>query len=1059
MPSTCRRWSGGAALGLLLTAPLHAQTTDAWIAGRVADTAGNRVAGAQVEARNGSTGFVVRVETGGTGRFTLPQLPLGGPYTLTVRKVGYRPAAHSGLTLGLGDRLDLSFVLEPAVVRLDEVVAEGDSSLERAGRVGGNFRVDGDQLMALPTVNRNFNDLSALGPSTGPQQSVSGARWTSTDFRLDGAQARNMLRAGEYGAGPFTTSMEAIREFEVNANVYDVSQGRQGGGSISAASKAGTNQFGGSAFMFYRGSGISASTDYIGRTREQREFRSVQWGGSAGGALIRDRLHFFAAYDRQDSEYPLFIGDLQTPQDEVAAGVSQDSLNRLVSILQARYGQPADQQQLGRFERKPVANTLFTRLDWTLSPRHSLTGRYNYSDWNDPLSGGVDQPIALYESRSNFSSREHQALLSLRSTLSALAHNELQVSFSTSHRNLEPISNLPRGFVRIRSDLPDSTVGDVRVQFGGNRLAPDNSQEWQWQLLDRAYLQRGDVLWSFGFDNSLSTLHTYIAEAQSGLFEFESLALLDSLRAFRFTRSLPLVPYPTATRQQVLELGLFAQAEWQPSRHLTATLGLRWDASAFLTAAPYNALVDTALGLRTDRKPQDWMNFQPRAQVVWMPGVSGRDVVRAGVGLFTPILPYYAQHNQLLNDGLLLTDISRTGAAVPVPDYPEYREDPSTIPGLAPGQPAPPSYVNVASPDFQSPSVWKGNLGYEHRFNRWLTVGANLAWAETRNNYYYTDGNLVAQPYFRLANEGDRPVFVPAGTIDPAGRTNNRNALAVPTVSRVLVLNSIGTGRDRQAEINATITPTPQSSLFLSYTYNNSKDNSTYGCCLARTATTFTAIAGDPRDLSGSWGPSDLDFRNKVVIAGTFPPLYGFQFSVRYVGQSGRPFSAVVNGDLNGDESNANDLAFVFDPDDPSTPAEIAAAMRRVLDNPDNVAREYLRENLGRIASRNGGRAPWNSRIDVRLAKGLNLWQGQAVEFTVDVFNLANLLDSDWGGLYLLPQAISNQNPVLQRIPLLNIVGFDQATQAYRYTVNENFGVLQKQGDPWTMQLGARYRF
>ena len=133
--------------------------------------------------------------------------------------------------------------------------------------------------------------------------------------------------------------------------------------------------------------------------------------------------------------------------------------------------------------------------------------------------------------------------------------------------------------------------------------------------------------------------------------------------------------------------------------------------------------------------------------------------------------------------------------------------------------------------------------------------------------------------------------------------------------------------------------------------------------------------------------------------------------------------------------------------------------MRRVLDNPDNVVREYLRENLGRIASRNGGRAPWNSRIDVRLAKGLNLWQGQAVEFTVDVFNFANLLDSDWGGLYMLPQAISNQNPVLQRIPLLNIVGFDQATQAYRYTVNENFGVLQKQGDPWTMQLGARYRF
>jgi hypothetical protein len=75
------------------------------------------------------------------------------------------------------------------------------------------------------------------------------------------------------------------------------------------------------------------------------------------------------------------------------------------------------------------------------------------------------------------------------------------------------------------------------------------------------------------------------------------------------------------------------------------------------------------------------------------------------------------------------------------------------------------------------------------------------------------------------------------------------------------------------------------------------------------------------------------------------------------------------------------------------------------------------------------------------------------------VFNLLNLLNDDWGGQNLLPAGISAQNPVLQRQVLLNVAGFDQATQRYRYTVNRNVGVLQQGGDPWIMQLGARYRF
>ena len=173
----------------------------------------------------------------------------------------------------------------------------------------------------------------------------------------------------------------------------------------------------------------------------------------------------------------------------------------------------------------------------------------------------------------------------------------------------------------------------------------------------------------------------------------------------------------------------------------------------------------------------------------------------------------------------------------------------------------------------------------------------------------------------------------------------------------------------------------------------------------------------------------------------------------------GGPFSAVVNGDINGDEATSNDLAFVFDPDDAETPPAVAASMRRVLDNQRNVTRAYLRDNLGRVAPRNGAAVPWTERTDLRLAKTLGIVRSQSAEVGLDVFNLANLLNSAWGAEYLLPVGISNQNPVVQRVPLLNVVGFDQATRRYVYTVNENFGVLQMGGAPYQVQLAVRYRF
>lgn len=1037
-------------------AALRGQTTDATVVVAVRSTDGEMLAGATVEVRNTSTGFTARGRTGSDGRATFRQLPLGGPYTVSASRIGFAPRQQTGYELALGSRVQVGLDLPDQSVALEAVVVSGEGAFARDLRLGGSTRIGGGELRALPATSRNFTDLAGLAPTVGPTLSVNGQRPTATDIRLDGLQSRNMLRGGELGRGPYTVSMEAIREFEVVTNVYDVTLGRQGGGTISAATREGTNTWTGTFFAYGRDDRLAAEEDFLGRGRDVRDFGVLQWGGSVGGPVVRDRVHLFAAFDRQDSREPLFVADLRTPRDQLDAGIAADSLARALTILQDLYGTSA--RETGVFDRRPRATTLFARLDWQASARHRVTLRHNLSDWDNPNNDVGDQPLSLFESRSSIRSTDHQSLLAVRSELGPSAQNELKLGLSFSDRELTPNSLAPRGFVRVRSALPDGSTGDVRIQFGGNRLAPERSGERQLQLINTTWVTRGRHTLAFGTDNSLTHLRTYIPIEQGGLFEFETLADLEALRPFRYSRQVPLADGEQWARQYVLDAGLFAQAEWRPGDRVVASLGARWDVTAFLTAAPRNPIVETALDRRTDQTPTDWDNLQPRAQVTWDVGGDGRDVVRAGAGAFAAQPHYYLQANSLFNSGTDLADLVLSGTAVPRPDYAAYRRDRSTVPGIPAGTSVP-AYVNLTSPHFETPTTWKANLSYQRRLGWRLTLAATGLVARTVDNYHYVDRNLAADPAFTLDAEDGRPVFVPAGTIDSRGRTSFRNARRSESLTHALELVPAGELRQRALVVEGSLSLPRESGLHASYTWNRTRDNSSFNCCIARSASLLTPVRGDPRDLDGAWGPSDTDFRRKLVVFGTLPALAGFRVSGRYVGSTGRPFSLVVNGDINGDDYNGNDLAFLFDPDDPSTPPDVAASMRRVLANPDNAAADYIRRNLGSIAGRNAVFAPWVWRLDARVSRPVRTLGRQRAELVVDVYNLANLLNADWGGQYLLPGGISASNAVQQRLTLLNVTGFDPATRRYRYSVNENVGVLRKQGDPYQIQLGLRYAF
>ncbi|WP_232326023.1 carboxypeptidase regulatory-like domain-containing protein [Spirosoma montaniterrae] len=833
---------------------------------------------------------------------------------------------------------------------------------------------------------------------------------SSTNYLIDGASARNNLTSGQLGNGPFALSLEAIREFEIVANEYDVTKGRQGGGTVSAVTKSGTNTITGTVFTYYNADGLSSPRDIRGNVRTV-DFSRFQYGFSLGGPIIKDKLHYFVALDRQTESAPFYIADIRQDADANALGISKAVLDSVITIGRQKYGL-SNAQQVGEFNRETVANTLFTRLDWQINAKNTLTLRNNFSNWNNPNSVNDNSAINLFEVFSNFKSLENSTLLSLRSTFKSTLVNELKIQYQHATRNYEtnsllPSANIPRAIVTVRSLLPNGRTGTTSVQLGGQRFTPERNTENQLQLVNTLYWNRGRYNFTFGTDNTLTYLDTYISNEQNGRFVFNSLREFDDLNPSRYAREVPIDGIPSV-QQYVLNASLFGQVAFNPHPDLAVQAGLRWDLTSYLTKGDYNPVVDRELGLRTDANPTDWNNFQPRLQLTWNPGGKNRDIFRLGGGVFSAYVINYAQVNNIQNSGTKVASIDVTRPAnasqpnlVPRPDFVSYRTDPNTAPGIPAGANFV-STINLNDPNFQVPTIYKANLSYSRFFGDNIRLGANLLYSRTVNNYVYLDRNLVDQPYFTLSNEANRGVFVPANTIATnSGQTNNVLGRKTQAVGRTLILTNGARLQTLTFVFDGEIRLPRNGSLAFSYTWNDAQDNTSYNGNVANTST-FRPIKSDPRSLS-EINYSDNHFRHKLVAFGSTPAVGGVVLSVRFTGLGGTRYSLLVDGDINGDfvggPGNDNDLAFIFNPNSLEVAQTVRTSMQRVLDNPDNRAADFIRNSIGTISDRNGGENPFAGTFDVRLAKSIKTFGTQRLEVSVDVFNFANLLGQTLDGV------------------------------------------------------------
>lgn len=986
----------------------------AGVAGRVLDRAeGSAIAAATVRITAEDTHATATAVTDAAGRYSLT-LPAGaGPFTLRAERVGYvaltvsvgAEAARAGLWRDLR--------LTSEAIRLRGVTATDTRPDRRkpARRTPGGTEAT-SLTWARTATPIDPGDLAGLAALTPGVQATDGGGLSV--FAQDPSQTRTTLDGASFGST--TLPQEALAGVTVVTSAYDVSRGQYTGGAVEATTLSGTNLFGGA--LRTRFSDPQLQWRPVPGATRWPESTLGQLEGGMGGALVPNRLFWYAALGASRRTTPLVTLDNAAPAVLAGMGVEPDSAAALQSVLRARGIGPVGTPVADG--RKDAASGLL-RVDYDLADRHSLMLRLDGR--RGMLTGVGTDPLSTLATAGD--ARDQGAgLMAQLSSRAGEAENRLRAYATRARQTVSPDWAGAAGQVRIASTLGGGGGSSV-LSFGGGRLRSRASTSLL-ELSDEltAPVGKGHELRS-GF--TLSDERAAQSGAANGLGTF-SFASLDDLRAGRasaFTRTLGASGGEAATRYGALYLG----DAWTVGR-FALTYGARLEGRGYpRTGDPAAAEV---FGLRPGRVPGEW-GVSPRLGWTYDGGLW---FLRGGVGEFRGTVPVQALApllGQTGSGGPL--ELACVGPAAPVPEWEMYARDPDAVPaacaGGAPGFVSRSRALTLFAPGFAAPRTWHASLGGVARPSTRLRLQLDASFTRGVSQPAAMDLNLVSAPAFALADEGGRPVYTPAEAIDPRSGGVAPGA-ARPSGEWGAVREVLASGRSSVAQATTEVDfyyPRIGALLSASYTWTRATDE--VGSLSVPGAS--YAVAGDAPGLLRA--AADRERRHDLLLRMMLGPRPWVRIGVVGRMVSGVPFTPLVDGDVDGDGA-ANDRAFVFTPAARDT--ALAAGMSRLLAGLPGGVRACLERQAGRVAARNSCRTGWTASLDLRAE--LQPWR-RALEhrllLSVSTVNGLTLLDRalhGGAGLRGWGQP-AGADPVLLRVR-----GFDPAARAYRYEVNPAFG-------------------
>ena len=1048
--------------------------TSAAIAGRIVDDRGVGVQGAEVVVRNQATGIAMRGISRAEGRYLVGGLEVGGPYAVTVRRVGSPALARSGFFLSLGQRLqvDVGLAQQPVTIVGIETRAVRDRLFSRS-HTGTESFVSDSMIHQMPVINRDLYDLVRLVPqaSTWFALAPSGAGTRVNSIRIDGVGDQvpsSNLAAGQLYGGK-VIPLDAVREYQVLFSPFDVREGNFAGASINVVTRSGTNELHGSAVGFGTNERLGANVPFVRGTRYEKQQYSV----SLGGPIVRDRLLFFVASEVQRRRIPAlgpYIGQPESSQS--ALPVRAADVARFQELLSVRM---LDGGSAGAVTNANPSSSTFLRLDAPIdrwNSRVTLRGNYGHADSSifarpTALAPTNCPPNACFPLSSLQHSRwldKRSLALQLLSNLPSGASNELVIGYDGLVSGFRPVVMQPLILVTV----PGTSGAPAVLQSGTHEIATgQRNTTWTAELADHFSLSVGAHRIGVGISTQLFDLHAFQLRGAYGIWEFAS---LDSLQRgtpsrYRVTRDTGSVTAASGAYH-----AFYLGDQWDASRRLTLTFGLRGDLSLLSAHPPYVAAVDSSFGARSDAVPSGAIAWSPRLGFNYRLSSDGESPVqlRGGAGLFTGRPPMFWLFGGFSAYGLAARSLQCGSLSGDAGAVPAFRTDIGNPPlACAGGQTfgaGTTAEIDVLDPNLRLPQTMRATLAADARLPFGIVGTVEGLYTRARRAIVFLPMNLGAPV------ASDRHGRAMYGTIGTTGvAAPKRVASQLGDVIRVA-----NQSRDYSYDLGVVLRRESRvADLTASVDYGVSRDVQSprpVSALLIDDWRFARPVAGLQGDLT--LGTSDFDQPFRVRASGTLhSPWRRFEtaLSFSYIGGSGFPYTYVAGGaqgrgDLNADGATGNDPIYIprtaFDTAEirfAGTPAEVATQQTALEQFVDGAS--CLREQRGAIMSRNSCRTPWMHLTNLAIRQTFPSVRDHSWAVEAQVFNLLNLLNPRWGRVEMPTGTVL---ATTSQIPLLSQVG--ETTGRDPQPIYRFDSTLRRYDDRnldtyYQMQLAVRYNF
>lgn len=1074
-----------------------AQEVSGTLNGRVLDQLHAFIPGAVVTAVHVPTGTKYVITTDDYGRYTLVNLRVGGPYTITVTSTDMVTQTKNNIVVALGDPGTLDFILVSNAKALSEVVIKGAGSA-RANLTGAGTNVTGAQIRNMPAGSRSFQDYTKLTPQYNGNSFV-GTNFRYNNVTIDGAINNDAIgfspslggqtgTSGQIGSSTRTNpiSIDAIQDIQVYIAPYDVKVGNFTGGSINAVTRSGSNKVEGSVYVFDKnpalmGKDIAGGTGKIGSA-----FHDEQAGFRLGLPIIRDKLFFFTNEEITDRVDPL----TETAASPIAQQViTEADAAALTNYLETNFNY--DPGTAGAYNVYSRSKKFFNRLDWNISPKHQLAIRNNMVFSQSTNLTRDDQNFRFSSQDYQQVNNQNATVLELKSRFSNKLANSLVVGYTAVHDYRNPLSYAYYPQMQIGGEYLGTTI-----LIGTDREASIfNMKQNTLEFTDNVTVIKGRHTITLGTHNELYNITYGFVNSPNGRIDYPTVQAFLAQQPSRIRGNFNyadqdrdyILAHPSA-KFKVNLYSVYAGDEIAVSQRFKLTPGLRLDMADVPQKQPLSlktvrATPDPFYGTTyTYTRPSaitnnylDQLQVSPRIGYNFDVTGDKKLVLRGGTGLFIGRIPFawmgYAFYNNGNTYGSFDKRYNYVGNPEAIPAVPPTVPNPGTNPqkpsptgiaasavnenGISALNPNGTTQVDLIDNHFKMPQVWRTSTA--------LDLNAGSGWKFTLEGIFTKTLEDVS---FKQINQQDSVSYYQydVNHVQPifTGKSND------PSFTAMYLLSNTHKGYRYSVTAQTSKRFPFGLDVMAAYTYGVSKDISN-GIRNSMESNWQLNQALNPNNPGLAY--SNFDIRHRIIASLNYSKTYGrYQTAVMvfFSTASGTPFTyGFVNNSIQGTGQQVS-LAYIPKPEEASaffqtgniTLSNGTVVYKTAGDQAEEFYKyirsvPYLRSHEGQFTQRNAAHTPWNTDADLRVSQTFVISGTHSITITYDIFNVTALLNKNWGRVYYASDLFNSTASIGLRPTGVTSGGYpiyiwEQPSVPYQTDLTAS---------RWQMQLGLRYSF